>query len=145
MTLDKRARDEMLAHCGRVHEDDGVDPREFFKKRGSRTTPNSRKAAQLCSQVAETLGLVLAGELDDELLHNLQVVSVEPAPDATQLLVIVRADLPTAATNAQQIAERLATIAGWLRTEIAGSITRKKAPRLVFHILSAADDGEGKQ
>lgn len=95
--------------------------------------------------MAETLGLMLAGEFDDKLLHNLQVVSVEPAPDATQLLVIVRADLPTAAIDEQQIAGRLATIAGRLRTEIAASITRKKAPRLVFHILSAADAREEKQ
>jgi hypothetical protein len=40
---------------------------------------------QLCHQVAETLNCVLSGECRDEVLQNLQVLGVEPAPNASQL------------------------------------------------------------
>ncbi|REJ68220.1 MAG: ribosome-binding factor A [Planctomycetota bacterium] len=134
MTLSKRMREQMLAHCGEIHEDDGVDPREFFKTRQSRDNKN-RKAIQLCNQVAETLGLVLAGDFDDELLHNLQVVSVVPAPDASQLAVALRADIPRGQVHAQKVLDRLAMVAGRLRCEVAAAITRKRAPKLVFHLI----------
>lgn len=134
MTLSKRIREQMLAHCGEIHDDDGVDPREFFKNRKSRDKID-RKAIQLCSQVAETLGLVLAGDFDDELLHNLQVVSVNPAPDASQLAVGLRADVPDGQVNAREILDRLASVAGRLRCEVAAAISRKRAPKLVFHLV----------
>lgn len=141
MTLDKRTREQMLAHCGEIHDDDGVDPREFFKTRKARNKKN-HKAIQLCRQVAETLGLVLAGEFDDELLHNLQVVSVDPAPDASQLAVALRADVPGGRVDAQEVLDRLAMVAGRLRCAVAAAITRKRAPKLVFHMVGPADAGE---
>lgn len=142
MTLDKRAREEMLSHCGQIHDDDGVDRREFFKSGKSHSDKKCRKAARLCSQVSETLGLVLAGEFDDELIHNLQVVSVESASDGAQLLVTVRADLPENALDQEQLAQRLARVEGRLRCEIAAAITRKRVPRLVFYILGTGGPGE---
>ena len=48
-----------------------------------------RKTLQLCGQIADTLNYVLSGELDDDLLRNLYVESVRPAPDASRLLVSV--------------------------------------------------------
>ena len=54
-----------------------MDPREFARK--GRSRKGDRKVRQLCSQVAETLSLVLSGEFADELLQNLQIVSVHPA------------------------------------------------------------------
>lgn len=134
MTLSKRTREQMLAHCGQIHDDDGVDPREVFKTRESRDKKN-RKAIQLCSQVAETLGLVLTGDFDDELLHNLQIVSVTPAPDASQLAVAVRADIPGDQVRSQEILDRLASVAGRLRCEVAAAISRKRAPKLLFHLV----------
>src|SRR5271170_3715087 len=47
----------------------------------------NRKALQLCSQVAETLALVLTGESGDDLLRDLLVESVVPYPTASRLLV----------------------------------------------------------
>lgn len=72
----KRSRSEraqMRAFCGEIHDDDGVDPRVYFKATRSRDKRN-RKADQLCHQVSETVQLVLAGEFDDDLLLGLQLV-----------------------------------------------------------------------
>jgi len=141
MTLDKRTREQMLAHYGEIHDDDGVDPHEFFKTRELRDK-QYHKTMQLCSQVAETIGLVLEGDFDDELLHNLQVVSVNPAPDASQLAVALRADVPDAQVGAQEILNRLAAVSGRLRCEVAAAISRKRAPKLVFHLVGPAESGE---
>ena len=134
MTFNKRKRDEMLAHCGEIHDDDGVAPRDFFKCNINRTK-NDHKVTQLCKQVAETLSLVLTGEFDDELLHSLHVVSVDPAPDASQLAVTLRADISSEQPNSQEIMARLMAVSGRLRAEVASAITRKRTPKLVFHII----------
>jgi ribosome-binding factor A len=134
MTLDKRTRQRMLAHCGQIHDDDGVDPRQFFKTAKHGTVDN-RKAMQLCSQVTRTLGLALAGEFGDELLHNLEVVSVELAPNTSQMAVTVRTELSEQGVGIQEIENRLSMVAGRLRSEVAAAITRKRAPKLVFHVI----------
>ena len=64
--LDKRTRAQMLAHCGEIHADDGVDPREYFKA-GRIHKKEDHKAKQLCRQVAETLDQVLPGETSDDV------------------------------------------------------------------------------
>lgn len=96
----------------------------------------SRKTLQLCRQVADTLNYVLSGDCGDELLQNLQVASVVPAPNASQLLVTV---YPVAASgaafDATEVQGRLLSIAGRLRSEVASSITRKKAPNLLFQVV----------
>jgi ribosome-binding factor A len=96
----------------------------------------NRKALQLCSQVAETLNYVLSGDCDDELLQNLQVASVVPAPNASQLLVTVYPVVAGgAAIEAAEVRRRLSQASGRLRTEVARSITRKKAPNLLFQVV----------
>ena len=139
MALDKRTREQMLQLCGEIHEDDGVDPREFFQSgRGARK--QDRKAKQLCRQAAETIDQVLSGETSDPRLACLRVVSVQPAPDASRLLVTVVADCPAADFRRAETEERLAASAGRLRTCVASAITRKKAPTLAYVLLGL--DGE---
>lgn len=135
MAFDKRTRARLHEHCEQLHEDDGIDPRELAKSEGQ-PRRHDRKTLQLCRQVADTLSLVLAGEFDDELLHNLEVVSVEPAPDASQLLVGVCPAIPGEQVDAAQVMERLAKVSGRLRSEVAAAITRKRAPRLLFQVLA---------
>ncbi len=141
VTWNKHTRERLLAHCGDFHEDDGVDPREYFRK-PTRGGHGRRKTLQLCSQVAETLVLVLAGELEDDLLQELRVASVDPAPDASQLAVTLCAPHGYDSAPMQTIRERLDRVAGRLRCEVAAAITRKRAPRLVFHLISAPDVSE---
>jgi len=134
MALDKRTREQMLAHCGEIHEDDGIDPREYFKA-GRIHKKEDRKAKQLCRQVAETLDQVLSGEIGDDLLRGLRVSSVMPAPDSTRLLVTLYADCDAGDFNRNDIEQRLAARQGQLRSEIAAAITRKKTPILIFNLL----------
>ncbi len=99
-----------------------------------------RKALQLCSQVGETIDLVLSGEFDDERLHNLRVVRVTPAPDCSRLLVTLYADLAPGTASVEEILTLLDRVAGRLRTEVALAITRRRAPRLSYQIIEFASD-----
>jgi len=152
MATNKRTREQMLAHCGEIHDDDGVDPRIYFKSTTQRDK-NNRKAKQLCSQVAHTLALVLQGEFGDELLHGLHVVAVEPAPDVSRLLVTICADIPECNEDtddkglcAQEILNRLTAVSGHLRAEVTAGITRKRAPKLVFRLsVPCETDTSGDQ
>lgn len=134
MTLDKRTREEMLAHCLQIHPDDGIDPRELSKP-SRHQAKRDRKTDQLCRQVFETLSLVLSGELDDERLHNLQLLSVAPAPDASQLLVLLGCDPQCSIDTMNQLQVRLQAVSGRLRCEVATAITRKRAPKLLLQVV----------
>jgi ribosome-binding factor A len=93
-----------------------------------------RKAVQLCHQVAETLEEVLA-DCGDAVLQDLRVLDVEPAPDASRLLVTVAVDgWPRRDVDPSRVYNHLARAAGHLRGEVAGAITRKKAPVLVYRL-----------
>ena len=141
MKFDKRTREQLRAHCQEIHEDDGVDPREFFRKDNNRHKEN-RKARQLCHQVAQTLELVLSGDSRDEILQSLHVVSVEPAPDSSRLLVVVATDLPVEQFDPVDIVARLGRHTARLRSEVAGAIARKRVPLLVFQVTGPAGSGE---
>lgn len=139
MALDKRTREQMLEFCGEIHEDDWVDPREFFKSgRGPRK--QIHKAKQLCRQAAETLDQVLSGETGDDRLACLRVVSVQPAPDASRLLVTVVATCATVDFCRDATAAHLQASAGRLRTAVAAAITRRKAPTLAFVLLGPHEE-----
>jgi ribosome-binding factor A len=139
MSLDKRTREQLLAHCGELHEDDGIDPREFFKSsRPGTEKRETRKARQLCRQVAETLDQILSGEANDDILRALRVAAVMPAPDTSRLLVTLHIDCDPADFNRPFVEERLAACKGRLRSEVASAITRRKAPTLVFEIIGPA-------
>jgi ribosome-binding factor A len=112
--------------------EDGNDPRAFHDRRADR--PKGRKALQLCGQIRDALAGVLAG-CSDRVLRDLTVVTVEPAPHAGRLLVTVAVPGPADATDRSTAAEHLVRAAGWLRTEMAAAIHRRKAPELVFAVI----------
>lgn len=98
------------------------------------TAQARRKQDQLCRQVEERLGLVLAGELEDPLLQDLYVAAVEAEPDGVNLVVHLalpphRPDVAVAA-----VLQRLAGLRAFLREEIAAAIHRKRAPGLLFRV-----------
>jgi ribosome-binding factor A len=133
MTFKKPSVKDMLPLCGAISPEDGMDPREFARK--GRPSKGDRKVRQLCCQVAETLSLVLSGECGDDLLQSLQVVAVDPAPNASQLVVTVAAAMPGETIDPNAVIERLTQFMGKLRCEVAGAITRKRAPKLLFRVL----------
>ena len=94
----------------------------------------SRKSKQLCRQVAETLDLVLSDSVDD-VLRDLHVVYVEPAPYSSRLLVTLLTDAGCDAPDLRVILERLHAHAGRLRCEVAASIHRRRTPVLLFRVI----------
>lgn len=136
MTRKKRMTDSLSKYRQAIDADDGADPREFFQKEGF-ADRTGRKSHQLCAQVADTLRQVFGGECGDEVLQALTVLDVAPAPDASQLLVQVGPITPETQLSAGDVSAALDGAAGWLRTEVAAAITRKRAPRLVFRFVPA--------
>ena len=124
-----------------LHSDDGQDPKEFFRK-SKQVKKIGRKALQLCSQVADTLSLVLSGECGDEVLQNLLVAEVTPAPDASQLLVLLTPAAGSPMLEADEVMAALRASSGRLRTEVAAAISRKRAPRLTFQFLPLVERKE---
>ena len=133
MPISRRKRVELLMLCGQLNEDDAVDPREFFR---TRYRSQDAKAQRLCRQVADTLSLVLSGEMADEVLQSLEVFSVQPAPNTRRLLVVVRPNPRLCAdTTPGAILAKLSAVQGRLRTEVAAAISRRKAPALDFEVI----------
>jgi ribosome-binding factor A len=118
--------------CSQLGPDDGVDPRDFGKDRQNRS---KHKDWQLCRHVFETLSYVLSGETGDEVLQNLNVIEVTPAPDARRLLVAICPIALDHDFDPNLALQRLKESIGRLRTEIARSICRRKVPELAFRIL----------
>jgi ribosome-binding factor A len=92
----------------------------------------SHKDRQLCAQVQEALYWVLGAAVGDETLALYQVVSVEPIPDATRLLVTLAVP-PDQSLDSAQI--RIQEAAKAIRAETAAAINRRKAPELVFRVM----------
>jgi ribosome-binding factor A len=102
------------------------------------------KTAQLCRQVLRTLTMALA-DCADDVIRELTVLDVVPAPDATRLLVTVAAYGMNAETGTGgvfrpgigvELMARLLAATPHLRREIAGAITRKRVPELMFQVVS---------
>ncbi len=123
--------------CAEVHPDDGSDPRLFFREGGARGK-RSHKARQLCRQVAETLDGLFAGHPADAL-RDLAVVAVDPAPDAAHLLVTVTPRAGGPPPDPRRALEQLDRASGWLRSEVARSIRRRRAPLLTYRTLQAPE------
>lgn len=105
---------------------------------GPRFAPDHRDLA-LCRQVQRTLSLSLA-QCHDEVLQNLYVQQVVPAPDSTRLLVLVWFTTPGAAVPITDLLSRLDRVHGFLRSEVAQAITRKRAPELSFTLWSGGGE-----
>lgn len=71
----------------------------------------------------------------DDALAGLVVETVEPAPNASRLLVTLATADP--ATSLPAVLAGLERARGRLRGEVAASISRKKLPDLVFRVARA--------
>ena len=119
--------------CGQLGPDDGQDPRK--QKTQHSTKHPCRKTWQLCSQVQRALNFTLSEGAGSALLQSAYVRSVEPAPDATQLLVTVAVTDRVTAVELQQLQLELSRRQGRLRAAVAGAITRRKTPTLTFRVI----------
>jgi ribosome-binding factor A len=95
-----------------------------------------RKALQLCRQVERTLGLVLAGELNDDRVRDLLVLSVVPAPHSNHLLVTLQAAETLSQEELLQLDQALFEHKGHLRSAIAADISRRKTPDITLRVIN---------
>jgi len=114
--------------CAELTPDDGIDPR--FLPRGTQGRVTNRKALQLCKQVEHALSAAMEGDV----LRDLIVQSVLPAPDSSRLLVTFSHHGPEAIASADVLAA-LDEARAKLRAAVAASIHRKKTPELAFHVV----------
>ena len=112
--------------CSEWMADDGIDPR-LQPKWPPGKVPN-RKTLQLCRQVERALSVILAGEI----LRDLTVQSVMPAPDSSRLLVTC---VYHGAESSADVRTALHGCHAKLRAEVAASIHRRKTPELSFEVL----------
>jgi ribosome-binding factor A len=97
------------------------------------------KTLQLCRQAAEAIASALAAS-EDEVLRSTSLISVEPAPDASRLAVIVEVDPgEDAAMSLDRARARLEAAAGAFRHEVAQAISRKRVPTLAFWVVPGGD------
>ena len=132
------SRKDLLSGCTEPGPEDGRDPR--YARRPSDRPAGSRKSLQLCRQVGRTVGAVLAGECDDDLLRDLIVESVDLAPGVGRLFVTVALAPSAPYTEPAVVLERLQQVQGRLRSEVASAITRRKAPDLIFRVRDVPPD-----
>lgn len=132
MSDQERMVKRMRELCDELAPDDGVDPRQLKHERAqqARKGDKTRKTHQLCGQVARAIKLCL-GSSSDGVLSQLVVTLVEPAPDVSRVRVIVTCD-PGADVDPGDALARLQHASGWLRSEVALAIHRKKTPGLTF-------------
>lgn len=121
-----------LELCSELGPEDGIDPRDLL--RASARKKGGRKTLQLCGQVAEALNYAFAAVCNDDLLRELAVVTIQPAPDESRLLVTVGPTLPGPCDPAK-VLNQLQKALGKLRSEVASAIHRKKVPELTFCVV----------
>jgi ribosome-binding factor A len=134
MAKSEQSRRKLLAACSDVGPEDGTDPKDWTKHWNARGP--GRKALQLCAQVSEALNAAFAG-FGDEVLADLIVTSVEPAPHAGRLLVTVGATPSAKPRIVTEVTAHLNRAAGRLRTAVAAAIHRRKTPLLAFRVLAS--------
>ncbi len=137
MTISHRLRAQMLELCGSICDDDGLDPRKTHTPSQERNRDKEYRRLRLCQQVAQTLSLVLP-ESASEPLRGLQIQRVSPGKNAATLSVII--DLPPGMDYDAQslVLDLLKQQEGWLRSEVASTITRKRVPRFSFEFATSA-------
>ncbi|MGE3998933.1 MAG: hypothetical protein AB7I48_01855 [Planctomycetaceae bacterium] len=89
--------------------------------------------------MSQTLSYVLSGECHDDVLRSLYVENVVPAPDSSRLLVTLSVLDKDDTTPTAVILTKLAAVHGKLRSEVAHSISRRKAPELIFNVVRPVD------
>lgn len=132
------SRKNLLAGCSEIGPGDGIDPRWDRTGQDEWGKVTNRKALQLCGQIARTLACVFP-DLGDDLLRELQVQSVVPAPNSSRVLVSLEMPALSEQEDPSQVQTelylRLERVRGLLRSEVASAIHRRRTPDLLFRVL----------
>src|SRR5262245_16273144 len=119
-------------------DDDEAAERRFFES-GAGDARAARKTLQLCKEVSRTLSYVL-GAAGDSRLRDMVVAAVDPAPDASRLMVTICCPGATA-SDVPSLVASLVALRGSLRGEIAASLQRKRTPEIAFRVAPIEQAG----
>ncbi|MBK9384297.1 MAG: ribosome-binding factor A [Planctomycetes bacterium] len=108
------------------------------RRESSNDEQRERKSIQLAAQIEECVRELLERETRDESLQELCVLGAHVLPGASHVAVVLR--FPRRGELALW-REKLERARGWLRTEIARAIHRKRTPELVFELLESSEEG----
>ncbi len=129
MRIKKQISKEVSSLCAEIGPGDGVRP---GRKRDHELSENpERKIGQVCRLVEKTVQMALSS--GDERLADLQIVRVEPAPDSRRLRILV-ITTQTVSDNTH-IVTAINQAKGWIRSEIATVLNRKRVPEISFQLL----------
>lgn len=129
MKTPNRRGDVLRALCAQVNEEDGLNPR--LEKKDVARNGAIKKDWQLCKQVLLALAVALQSEAADGRLREIEIVSVDPDPDASRMRVGIRPQEGSRLEWPDALA-RLRTARGFLRSCVGEAISRKRVPELVF-------------
>ena len=123
--------------CDAWHDDDGLDERRRWSHR--RRLPRDqqkppRKRAQLIAQIRRALLAAWATTFDDPDLAAAHLLDLRPAPDAMHLELLIALP-PDATLSAAQARAAINAQLGWLRSEVAAAIHRRRVPHLRVQVL----------
>ncbi|MEM7676057.1 MAG: ribosome-binding factor A [Myxococcota bacterium] len=110
---------------------------EFFEDEAFGHGRQDRKVYQVCAQAARVLTLAI-GDSRNAVVSDLIVVAVQPYPSASRLLVLVQAS--ASVPDRPAILEALAEEKGRLRSAVAETVNRKRAPELIFELAPPMED-----
>jgi ribosome-binding factor A len=120
-----------------------VSQADLFFGSGRHDSKPDYHTQALCKQVLRTLTFILSGEVADAEIQALTVMEVHPAPNAGRLAVVLASRGRCTLT---EVLPRLEALQGFIRTRVAESITRKRAPELTFIVVPmgalAVEEGE---
>jgi ribosome-binding factor A len=117
---------------------------ELFGEARSRRRNTAHKDQQLCEQVFQILTYAISS-INDEVIRTLVIESVTPGPDTSRLLVTAVVADPSAILEfdleLDDVLARLQRNKGFLRSEIAAGIHRKRTPELGFRLITRDEVG----
>jgi ribosome-binding factor A len=119
----------------RASSDSDSSEKRFFDNRPGR---RHHKTAQLSRQVFQALSLALS-ECGDDLLRELVLHDVQPAPNPSRLLARVSFSAGAPPVPIPEVLEHLNQASGFLRHQVAIAITRKRAPELFFAVIADSE------
>lgn len=145
MSISRRIREQMLALCGSIGEEDGLNHRDAKKLTGdssSRNKPDDQhRQLRLCKQIANTLSQFV-NELP--LASDVRVADVVPGQQMSYVVVRICCIGELDASSKKVVLHELGEVEGWLRAEVARAITRKRVPRLRFEVVPQAGENNAK-
>jgi hypothetical protein len=118
---------------------DEADPGLFFGGARSRPRRAEWKVLQLCRQVERAAAFTLACDCASDVLAGAALATVEPAPDAARLRLVVVLGPGKGLAHLDEAARVLRARAAAFREEAARSIHRKRAPEIVFDVRLGAE------